>query len=782
MSKRRLRGGAHALPGLALLWISTGSLAATPAMRPMFAPLAREVFVPGQAGTSAGKSVLARTLDSGLLELELEYRQWRADGGRARSRFVTVQPALAMRETRVLVDIQLSDDGVTSVPALATLGLQDAAVHGRLVSGWLPVSALRACATLSGVRQIRPAYRARATGRVSSQGDTAIGGGLARASGGVDGSGIVIGTLSDSYDCLGGAAGDVASGDLPGGVVVLKDEPGCLSGTDEGRAMMQIVHDVAPGAAQAFHTAFGGTADFANGILALRRQAGARVIVDDVIYFAEPMFQDGIIAQAVDIAVSEGASYFSAAGNAGQQSYQATFVDSGEAGFFIGSTRHDFAPGGAVDTRQQITIPVGAAVTIVVQWADRHASVSGAPGASSDIDLIVYNASGRAVAGAFADNLGGDPIEVLSLTNTTSSSTFQLGLERFAGPAPALVKYVWFGSLTPAEFATPASTLYGHANASSALATGAAFYRNTPAFGVTPPVLEAFSSRGGTPILFDTAGNPVNQLRPQPMFVAADGADTTFFGGSDADGTGFPNFFGTSAAAPHAAGVAGLLLQAVPQATPAGIAASLADSAIDIGTAGRDDLSGTGLIQAESARGLLVARTLDSDGDGVLDSIEVPGCTSELDLDSDDDGIADGVEDANRNGVTDAAETDPCLGDSDDDGVQDGTESGVQSPLTDPDGAGPLRATDAQVFVRDADASTRTNPLAVDSDADGASDGEEDGNRNGAVDPGESDPLDPDSRPADPAHQVPAIGLLASVMLALALGGVVTRRGRTRPA
>ena len=63
--------------------------------------------------------------------------------------------------------------------------------------------------------------------------------------------------------------------------------------------MMQIVHDVAPGADLAFATAFTGQANFANNIRLLR-DAGATVIVDDVSYPDEPMFQDGVIAQAVD--------------------------------------------------------------------------------------------------------------------------------------------------------------------------------------------------------------------------------------------------------------------------------------------------------------------------------------------------------------------------------------------------------------------------------------------------------------------------------------------------
>src|SRR6202030_4665917 len=93
--------------------------------------------------------------------------------------------------------------------------------------------------------------------------------------------------------------------------------------------MMQIVHDVSPGAGLAFYTADNSEADFANGIGKLAAPvssggAGAKVIVDDVGYFDEPFFQDGIVAQAVDAVVAQGVAYFSAAGNDGSDAYENT--------------------------------------------------------------------------------------------------------------------------------------------------------------------------------------------------------------------------------------------------------------------------------------------------------------------------------------------------------------------------------------------------------------------------------------------------------------------------
>ena len=141
----------------------------------------------------------------------------------------------------------------------------------------------------------------------------------------VNGTGIKVGVLSDSFNNLGGAAADEADGALPPGadIQVLKDLSG--GGSDEGRAMMQIIHDIAPGASLAFYTAFDSEQDFANGILALAA-AGSKVIVDDVSYFDEPFFQNGVIAQAIQTVEAEGVTYVTAAGNDGSNAYQAAWT------------------------------------------------------------------------------------------------------------------------------------------------------------------------------------------------------------------------------------------------------------------------------------------------------------------------------------------------------------------------------------------------------------------------------------------------------------------------
>ncbi|HEY6197529.1 MAG TPA: putative Ig domain-containing protein [Candidatus Binatia bacterium] len=509
--------------------------------------------------------------------------------------------------------------------------MQNAAVFGRVVSGELPVSAIGAAAGLRSLRFARESAAARRAGSVTSQGDASMHADIARSSFGVDGAGVKVGVLSDSFNCLGGAGGDVASGDLST-VQPILEISSCNGATDEGRAMLQIVHDVAPGASLAFASAFNGEAAFANNIVALKN-AGAKVIVDDVFYYDEPMFQDGIVAQAVDTVVAGGAAYFSAAGNEARQSYQKTFKPGGTltngqfpsalgAPHFFGGVPHNFASNGT-DLFQSITIPPHTTIIFSVQWDSPFASAGPGPGSPNDLDVYVFNsAATQVIGGAANDNIGGDAVEFLSFGNNGNSPlNVNLMIVSYSPnpqsplPNPGLIKYVYFpDSSAPVtiEYDTQSSTIYGHSNANGAEAVGAAWYKETTQFGVTPPLLEPYSSAGGTPVLFSTSGNPINDPRAgKPEITAPDGGNTTFFfSDSASDPDTFPNFFGTSAAAPHAGGVAALLLQANPTLTPANVYAALENSAIDMGTAGFDNDSGFGLVQADAALGF-VATGLD---------------------------------------------------------------------------------------------------------------------------------------------------------------------------
>lgn len=129
-----------------------------------------------------------------------------------------------------------------------------------------------------------------------------------------------------------------------------------------------------------------------------------------------------------------------------------------------------------------------------------------------------------------------------------------------------------------------------------------------------------------------------------------------------------------------------------------------------------------------------VVGAIDSDGDGLSDDIEEAICTDPNDADTDDDGILDGAEEINFNGIIEIGETDPCNSDTDGDGIQDGTELGYTVDTVNE------QYTDLDIFIPDADPVSKTDPTNPDSDNDGYLDGLEDLNKNGAVEPGETDP------------------------------------------
>lgn len=462
-------------------------------------------------------------------------------------------------------------DGNALLQQLQALGLTDGVAYDRLIFGFLPFDKIDDLKNVPSLQFARPSYKPKHNvGKVTSQGDSAMRAGIARRTYNVSGAGVKVGVISDSYNALGGAPAGVASGDLPANVQVLDDFPG---GEDEGRAMAEIVHDVAPGAAIAFNTAYKGQAGFAKGIRDLAA-AGCSIITDDIYYFAEPFFQDGIISQAIrDVVTNKAVTYFTSQGNSERQSYQSAFVNgktlltapySTTAGISMATLGypHDFGGGNYF---QNITIPANGEAVISFQWDDRFYSVNGAPGARTDMDLIVlYNGLYLPDLSSAYDNLGDDPVELTFIQNNSAKDvTLQLALVKYAGPDPTIVKWVNNNaSYLTIQYDTKSPSVVGHSNEKTAISVGAARYDRTPAYrpSLPQPVVERFSSTGGTPILFDVAGNRLTtpEIRQKPEIVAANGGNTTFFG-FDYEGDGFPNFFGTSAAAPHAAAVGALM-------------------------------------------------------------------------------------------------------------------------------------------------------------------------------------------------------------------------------
>ncbi|GAB6067518.1 hypothetical protein JCM13664_08360 [Methylothermus subterraneus] len=595
--------------------------------------------------------------------------------------FRSTDVGLKVWQGKVLVTITVEGSVEALLPRLQALGMVNLTSFANAVSGWVPIERLPDLEFLPAIVQIRPALlRKNAFGKgpnsVVSQGDLALQADRIRKQFGVDGSRVAVGVLSDSFDCLNGYEEDVAFKELPANVEVLSDlsrevdeeqggpsECEALGGNDEGRAMLQIIHDLAPGARLLFHTAFRGEAEFAAGILALAN-AGAKVIVDDVGYFSEPIYQDGMIAQAIEQVQARGVAYLTAAGNSGRLGYEAAFRPAWVR--LSGEVAHDFNPDLNIeDFYQAIEIPQGAEITIVLQWNQPFRTGSKAKGAASDsdLDLILFDEKlARVVAISREANLDRDPLEVLTFVNDTDQTRFQLYIAHRAGVFPERIAY-WINGPSPSwpaergpaphncllensvgglgagqssdpqapavkilEYTSPSngSTIVGHANARGALTIGAISYRETPFFGVCTQMarIEPFSSVGGIPVYFAADGAPLPdapEIRQKPDLIAADEVNTSFFPtreGADSDGDGLPNFSGTSAAAPHAAAIAALLFDYAPKLTVNQLYDALRRSARDLddpGTAGFDYgfdfASGFGLLDAS-----LAFTALETDG------------------------------------------------------------------------------------------------------------------------------------------------------------------------
>jgi subtilisin family serine protease len=510
---------------------------------------------------------------------------------------------------RVEVTVTCTDP-TTLAPILTSAGMNVVSVLPQYhrVEGYIPWSALPAVSGLAGqglMGILGVPNLLNGVGSVTSEGVNVMEADRVQASTpGYSGTGVKVGVLSDSYNLLGGAATDVSTGDLPTGVQVIQEGS---SGFDEGRALMQVVHDVAPGSPLAFATAHGGDGNFAANIQKLA-DAGAKVIVDDVVYLDEPFFQPGIIANAVNNVVAGGVSYFAAAGNYDTQAYDTaspasygssalnfvtdTIPNVGTGSFF------DFDPSAGVNDRMTFTIPQGSGIILSFQWDQPFYTTNGV---TTDVDIYLINhTTGKVVAHGFADSIANQtPLEFLGFQNKGSTAQFDIVINNYTGPNPGEMKFVNYGANSFGDtdfgtFATNSGTVIPHVADANAMAVGA-----VPFFGQRTP--EYYSSWGPSTLLFDASGNRLASPRTvaKPDLMAPDGVSTTFF--FDGNINGFPNFYGTSAAAPHAAGVAALILQANPSDTPAQVYSVMKSTADRHIGSGNVDQVGSGLVDAYRA-------------------------------------------------------------------------------------------------------------------------------------------------------------------------------------
>lgn len=466
------------------------------------------------------------------------------------------------RNGRVRVLVRVGDLVAATREALEAAGLsiERENVESGLVEGWVPAGGVRAVAAVDGVRSIRPAERGET--RVTSAGDASSLASQVRSQLGFTGAGVRVGVISDGVDSR---AASIQRGELPATVLV----PTGFAGTgDEGTAMLEIVHDLAPGADLLFASGIDSPLRFVDALHELIA-AGAKVIVDDLGFFSEPYFQDGVVAQAVREAVAGGVSYYTAAGNAALEHYQGMFRETPQ------SKYHDFNESGSVDNTNRVSIPPGGSLQCVLQWDDPFGS------ASDDYDLLLLDENRAVVAASNnVQNGRGDPLEFVDAHNDgPTTEVASLVIQRDRGDARTLELFC-LRDVQSMEHVTPESSIFGHAGIPEAV--------TVTAIGVPSLVsIEPFSSQGPAQIAFPPAS------RPKPDLAAFDGVNTSV--------QGFMPFFGTSAAAPHVAAIAALMLQKNTQLTPANIQATLRDTAVDIGTTGFDDIAGAGRVNALAA-------------------------------------------------------------------------------------------------------------------------------------------------------------------------------------
>ncbi len=441
------------------------------------------------------------------------------------------------------------------------------------VEGWIHVSALQSLAEKETVSHIHTILSPK-TSSIITEGDTIHRADEIRNITGFRGSGVRVGVISDGVTHLDDA---IIAGELPESIIILSD----TIGGDEGTAMLEIIHDIAPDAELFFHDRGESPIAFIQAVDRLI-QSGCRIICDDIIY-VEPFFEDGYIAENIrDRILTHDIIYITAAGNAALSHYQARFngtkIDGYDWHSFLGERNNATEEKDAHSL--YFTIPPHGAGHVVLQWDDPFM------GSGNNYDLFLFDREGFEIARSVNVQDGDDdPIEWCRFINSrVKPEEVQVRVVKAGGEEREIEIYVLplYEEMIYTDPYTTADSIYAQQAVSEVVCVGAA------GIGVDDSVIiEPFSSQGPVTISF-----PEKEIRKKPDIVAINRVQVSAVA---AIGKAFT---GTSAAAPHVAGICADILSAFPYADSSAIRAALLASATDAGSMGWDQASGYGLPDA----------------------------------------------------------------------------------------------------------------------------------------------------------------------------------------
>jgi hypothetical protein len=504
-----------------------------------------------------------------------------------------------------------------------------------MIQAWVPYQQVDAAAALPWVVAVTaPAYPEHNThpmNPINSEGVALHNADTAQAQG-VTGTGVTVGAISDGVTNLAAAQ---ARNELPA-VNVINAGNG-----DEGTGMLEIIHDMAPGAALAFHGTGGGTAGHVTAVQQLVA-AGVNVIAEDLAFDAEPAFQQGVVANAREAAAIGGVSVHSSSGNRGANHaarVPAVGTGAGPDGNNGPFTACPIAPTNVVaiapggDTTFDVVL--GANTRFTLQWSEPRAifPTAGA-GGFTDLDLYVMDAAGTTcLATSLSVQAGGagDTIEQVTTPAALAGTNAKIVVNRFNATGAAAVPLLdlrWRGTQNQIDTPTragsndPDKNYTGQAWAIGAVNAGSGNLEGFSSAGPVDLVLTTVCP-GAYPCPAGGVAGPAPQQFQGLDFLGADGTSISGVGGFGSGTCPAVNptdcaFFGTSAAAPHTAGCDALVRQLVgANAAPATIRQRLASTAVDFPPAGEDSVTGAGQVDCFAAllppRAICQDRTVNTD-------------------------------------------------------------------------------------------------------------------------------------------------------------------------